>query len=872
MNHHRIVESLNGWFLTQNIVFWQDPEGEFSEVIGSLPLEGIRLIRLDDVPALKVKIDIEYGNPSDKWLLYSPHSEPDPEKDWLLDIRLRSKTFQADPYSLLLEDLGLSTQSLRPYLKTRTTFFRSKDRVERLMRWVVPEDTAESLDLKLIGVLVRSDQPDIFRILLCLYKSLVEGDEVNLDGLPKAWQDIVANDLETAFWKLVRKMFGYGETLPSLRDLLFHLLVTDFSASCRGMVPEGLKSFVLSEKALSSNAAVFFGRWRSDINYCSCYNAISRAVAEELGIQKVLADLSAEDLLHSMTFEGIERQIIQELKKRILAGSGNNMDSIRAIIASRRDGYWANRHLAETNSTNKALIASYDALEAAASFLELKEHYSGGFSFTDALAGFRQYQSELFRFDQLYRNFHYAADLVEPMGWALLHELQTQIETFYSGWFMPQLASAWSKVLEGERGLLSSWNDPLLMNQQSFYQKKIKPLLNNGSGNRRIFVIVSDAFRFEAAEELTRRINRRNRLEAKLEGMLGVLPSYTALGMAALLPHETLSYKINSSLEVMADGQSVGSIEQKSTHLKTFDGIAIKSDDLLSYGKERGREFVQKYRLIYIYHDKIDQVGDKQGSETQTFEAVVKALDEIEELATFIINSLNGSLIMITADHGFLYQDVPLEEVDRAKLWEKPMGTLWDKKRFLLGQDLGVNPQVWYGNTSLTAGTEKGERSLDFWVPKGVTRFHFVGGARFVHGGAMPQEILIPLITLREKDSEKTRTRSVEFSLLGVSNKVVTNKQRFEFIQTEAVSERVLPRKVVISLRDGDRLISDEQTLTFDSTSPLMEERKRSVILTVLSGSYEKSRDYFLVVRDVKTKVEISRTTLKVDLAFANDF
>lgn len=69
-------------------------------------MEGIRLIRLDDVPALKVKIDIEYGNPSDKWLLYSPHSEPDPDKDWLLDIRLRSKTFQADPSSLLLEDLG----------------------------------------------------------------------------------------------------------------------------------------------------------------------------------------------------------------------------------------------------------------------------------------------------------------------------------------------------------------------------------------------------------------------------------------------------------------------------------------------------------------------------------------------------------------------------------------------------------------------------------------------------------------------------------------------------------------------------------------------------------------------------------------------
>lgn len=50
MNHNRIVESLKGWFATQNVIFWQDPEGEFTEVVGSLPLEGITLIRLDGVP------------------------------------------------------------------------------------------------------------------------------------------------------------------------------------------------------------------------------------------------------------------------------------------------------------------------------------------------------------------------------------------------------------------------------------------------------------------------------------------------------------------------------------------------------------------------------------------------------------------------------------------------------------------------------------------------------------------------------------------------------------------------------------------------------------------------------------------------------
>jgi hypothetical protein len=46
---------------------------------------------------------------------------------------------------------------------------------------------------------------------------------------------------------------------------------------------------------------------------------------------------------------------------------------------------------------------------------------------------------------------------------------------------------------------------------------------------------------------------------------------------------------------------------------------------------------------------------------------------------------------------------------------------------------------------------------MDFWVP-GAARFHFAGGARFVHGSAMPQEIVIPVITLRESENESAKT------------------------------------------------------------------------------------------------------------------
>jgi hypothetical protein len=68
-------------------------------------------------------------------------------------------------------------------------------------------------------------------------------------------------------------------------------------------------------------------------------------------------------------------------------------------------------------------------------------------------------------------------------------------------------------------------------------------------------------------------------------------------------------------------------------------------------------------------------------------------------------------------------------------------------------------------------------------------------------------------------------------------------------------------------------MISDEQSLTFDSASGLMDERKRSVMLTIKSGqATTRAKDHFLIARDTQTKVEVVRIPLKVDLAFANDF
>jgi len=583
----------------------------------------------------------------------------------------------------------------------------------------------------------------------------------------------------------------------------------------------------------------------------------------------LLAGFTAEQLVECMTFEDVELRVVQDLKQRIVDGAGANMDMVRTLMARRRDGHWANALLASTNERTRALAACYDALTAAADFFKLKATHAAGFSFAEAGTAFNQYRTELFRFDQLYRHFHTAADAVEPMGWAVLHSLRDTIEGAYSGWFIPQLSAAWAKVIEGPQGLLSHWQLPEATPQQLFFLRKVLPLYDGGA--KRVFVVISDAFRFEVAAELVQQTNSKNRFKASLDCMLGVLPSYTALGMAALLPHKSLAYKEGANLEVLADGHLVATLDQRSAHLNAFGGIAVKAEELLALGKDKGRELVREHRLIYIYHDRIDMTGDKQASETKTFEAAAQTVQELSQLVGFIINSLNGSTVLVTADHGFMYQESALDESDKSTLDDKPPGTLKAKKRYLIGRNLGATSKAWSGNTKATAGTTD-EGSLDFWVPKGASRFHFTGGARFVHGSAMPQEIVVPVITVRESETEQAKTRPVNISLLGNADKVVTNTQRFEFIQTDAVSERVLARSVVVSLRDGDTLISDEQSVTFDSASQLLDERKRSLFLTVRAGSHDSSKRYDLVVRDAVTKVEVLRQPIKIDLAFGNDF
>src|SRR5690606_34083985 len=105
--------------------------------------------------------------------------------------------------------------------------------------------------------------------------------------------------------------------------------------------------------------------------------------------------------------------------------------------------------------------------------------------------------------------------------------------------------------------------------------------------------------------------------------------------------------------------------------------------------------------------------------------------------------------------------------------------------------------------------------------------------------------------------------------------KMVNNIQKFDLMQTEAVSELVMPVTLSIAIYDGDLKVSSEETLTFDSSTDSVADRVKQVkqVRLSLSGTdFDRKKDYFLVLKDKDLNIEMQRYKVTIDLAFTDDF
>lgn len=874
MDTKQLTEALNKVYDEESarIVFWNDPQQEFDRVVENLELGDVQLIRLDQVGSIETKIRLERDEPQSKFLLYTPAEEPEFEDDFLLDIRLYSRSFRADRSSIILDELGLARPSMRAHLTLRRKFFDNKDRLSKLKQIVSANDNEIDIDQKMLAVVTKADQPDLPSIVRTLYHSIASEEEIDFEVSPTAWTQIEKFDLQESFWKLVAASYSYEEENPSLQKLLMRLLLSEFAYQLKADIPAAINEQRLTRNG-THNAVVFLAQWRDSGRQASSYNRLTETIAEMTNIGEHLRGLEPEKLVDVVTFRQVDNAIMRGLMERLLATKDLIQASeFRDIVTRRQEEHWIGSQSIPEND-RKLRKSAYEGIALAAEFFELRNKYAEGFDADTIGELYQLYVDELYQFDLLYRQFCCHADEAASQGRDTLKHLRGELELSYNNWYLVQLTLKWSKFLAPKSdgtGLLDNWKIPDVSNQYDFYNKHIAPRQREAE-NRRSFVIISDAFRYEAGTELTKALNGEYRFQAELGTQLSVLPSYTALGMASLLPHDQLEYTDKG--DVLADGISTSGSDNRNKILSKHDGVVLQADELLKLRKDEGRTLIEGKKVVYIYHNEIDTRGENAATESDTFHATDQAIGELTDIVRYVINNLNGNYVVVTADHGFLFSETAPSETDKSKLSEKPSGTVKAKKRYLIGKNLPDYDDAWHGKTEITAKCDGG---MEFWIPKGSNRFHFTGGARFIHGGAMPQEVIVPVITVRQakskKDRASTKTTQVAISVLGSKHKITTHAHRFKLVQMEPVSDRAKALTVKVAIYDGDSPVSSIETLTFASESSNLDDRQQSVMLTLLDQQFEKTQRYRFVAKDASTDFEILSQDVTIDRAIADDF
>jgi hypothetical protein len=251
-------------------------------------------------------------------------------------------------------------------------------------------------------------------------------------------------------------------------------------------------------------------------------------------------------------------------------------------------------------------------------------------------------------------------------------------------------------------------------------------------------------------------------------------------------------------------------------------GIVIDANEFMNRTKDEQIDDIKGYDVVYLFSNKIDSVADNAKTETALPSAVEDELDFIFSVVRKLTITHRRKHLIVTTDHGFMYQSSEVHESDMAAITDSE--PVKKDRRWAYGQ-FPDNPQF-----HSCRPDEVGLRgTMDFRFPKGASRIRKQGGGtRYVHGGVSIQEVMVPLITVNQ--TREDDLRKVELLSLITSAKITSNQFAFKLMQAEPVGGKVLPVTIIAVLEAADgTVLSDQHELIFDSASRAEPERTRTI-------------------------------------------
>lgn len=794
------------------IVFWYDAARDLRGAFDAVDLPGVTKLEIaNNEFGLKHRILRE--EPKGRFLLYKEGPEPPMAENWLLDLQLATAVFRADQAAIWVAELGVPAK-FEAAVRDHMEFYRSSKRLDALreMERDRPSDHENDIRRKMLAVCAGSNG-DLDTVIEALLAELAEQRDDALRLIDRV-------GLLPFFWTEVAARYGYAPDAPDFQDFAISLFA---SAWARAM---GDKA------ALTGDAALMFRRWSASKYAVSAFEALSSDYQDVLKIKDYLATRDFRKLMAHDHFEEVDRRIVLEIVKGLSEQSLNATDLL-AWVRERRQSHWYGRY-----------ADVYQAIEAATEFQ--KALAEADLTMTSVSDGVKRYVASWFRLDQLYRKFIYHMQKSGQAG--LLSSLYEAVEKRYTTNFVLKLNDAW----QDQVARIDDWMVPGFPRQMDFYRDQAAEFRRK---DQKVVVVISDALRYEVAEEALRQIRSLNRFEAELKPMIGALPSYTQLGMAALLPHQRLSFADDSDL-VLLDGASTvgaGPREKALTAGRAGDRAKVlAAKDFMNLGTTEGKEIFRDHDILYLYHNQIDAAGDKLATEENVPKAAEDAIEDLVKLVRKL-TSANFSNILITADHGFLWQHRALEESGFAI--SEPEGQIAVRnRRFVIGRDLTSGA----GMKKFTAAQLGLSGDHEVQIPNSINRLRVKGsGSRYVHGGASLQEIVLPVLRVGKQRKEDVGQVTVQI-VPPARAQITTSQIQITFYQLEPMTEKLQARQLraAIFAEDG-ALISEEADLDFNFTSdnPREREMPRRFLLNRAAEAYNDQTVF------VKLQMRIGNTS-----------
>ena len=859
MDTDKVIQDLNRRFAAplpefykRRIIFWYDEDREFEDKLEEIELVNAKLLVLTGTNNFAAKKLLTVDDTTTNYLVYSPITYESLEDDWLLNIELYSEEFRADLISIWMNEMELSaTPDFRRLVKNYKKFFGAQTRRAAFTKLNKGISTASQLHLAVMAAICGTTDMQPNSIVQAVIRG---GTDMEANEL---YQSLRSYGAEAPFWALVKQASGYFEgDHASIARMITHILLTATTRTLRIEYLAGLDSFISTPH--QAWCYDFVSEWITGEDR-QVLKGILRSVEEELKLRKRFQQIPMEDLLRTEVFPCVNECILTELMTEI-TNHIIDVDVITRTVEQRRALAWYD----EVKCYYEGIL---QVAKMQAFFLE----HSAGFHTVEARKIWKEYTEDYYHMDTYYRQYHLAFGKSLTVGNDHLEDLFKQVtekvEGLYTHWFLGELGKNWSDACAAE---LAQYGRVLEVPQQvDFYSQRVQ------TADNRIFVIISDAFRYEVAATLAEQLRQETQSKVSLGACAGIFPTITKFGMAALLPHKALTVAERSSgdLQVLADGMSTEAVSRdKVLKAANIHSVALKYKDIAPMKRAERSALVKGMDVVYIYHDKVDEASHT--SDSMVFPACEDAIEEIKNIVRIIRNEFSGTRVYITADHGFLYTYSPLSEDAKVDKTTPSAQDVEIDRRYLITRK-GAKPEYLLPVKFI-------DEHYDAFAPRESVRIRKKGGGlNFVHGGISLQEMVVPVIEYHylrndsmayQKNKEKYDTKPVEVGLLSASRKISNMIFSLNFYQKDAIGDNRSAANYLLYFVDSNgKQISDTVKLIADKTSPNGQERIFRCSFNLKSQKYDPRAVYDLVIADEAGLQLPQKEEFQIDIAFAVD-